>query len=109
MALGSLAVGGDVSVELGLELGPVEPERRDGVVQVSAVAGVGKLARQDEGSGDQVGPDAVEFVEVLNRDDRSDRAPVALDDDVLTTFSVLDQTRNAATAGRGDGQSPLGV
>ena len=38
---GSLAAGGEVSVEpgleLGLELGPVEPKRHDGVVQIDAL------------------------------------------------------------------------
>lgn len=86
MAVGSLAAG----VELGLELGPVEPERRDGVVQVGAVPSVGELSCQDEGSSERVGPDAVELVEMLHRDDRSDRATVAFNDDVLTTFGVLD-------------------
>lgn len=49
---GSLAAGGEVRVELGLQLGPIEPEGRDRVVQVSTVADIGELARRDEGCGE---------------------------------------------------------
>lgn len=98
-----------VRVELGLEFGSVEPEGRDRVVQVGVVAGIGELTRQDEGVGGQVGPDAAELIEVLHGDGRSNRAAVTLDDDVLTAFSVLDQARDTAAGGCGDGQGPLGV
>lgn len=109
MTVGSLAAGGYIGVEFGFEFGPVEPERRDGVVQIGAVPGISEFTRQREGSSSQVGPDPVKLIEVLHRDDRSDRATVSLDDDVLTTLSVLDQARDAATGGRGDGQGPLVV
>ena len=59
--------------------------------------------------GVQVLPDTVQFIKLIHRDDRSDCAAVALDDDVLAAFSVLDQACDAAARGCGDGKSPLRV
>ncbi len=46
--------------------------------------------------GVQVLPDTVQFIKLIHRDDRSDCAAVALDDDVLAAFSVLAQACDAA-------------
>src|SRR5689334_16978528 len=105
----SLAGSSDVRVQLGLELGAVEPEGSNGVVQLGAVAVVGEFARQDQGGGGQVSADTMEFVKVLHRDDRSDCATAALDDDVLAALSVLDEPRNTPASRRGDGEGPLGM
>ncbi|HRI94540.1 MAG TPA: hypothetical protein PLZ93_02890, partial [Nocardioides sp.] len=105
----SLAAGGEVRVELGLELGSVEPERRDRIIDIDAAAGVGEFTREDERSGEEVGSDPVELIEVLNRNDRGHGAAVALDDDVLTQFGVLDQARDPAPGGRRHGHGPFGM
>lgn len=51
----------------------------------------------------------MKLVELFNGNNGSDRAPVALDDDVLTTLRILDQARDTAAGGCGNGQSPLAV
>ncbi len=103
----SLAADGQVSVELSLKFGPVEPERRDSVVQIGAAASVREFARQHERSGDQVCTDALQLVELFHGDHGSDRPSVTLDENVLTTFRMLDKARNTTTGGFGNGHSPL--
>lgn len=49
VAMGSLAAGGEVRVELGLKFGPIEPKGLNRVAQVSAAAGIIEFTRQDEG------------------------------------------------------------
>lgn len=91
MASGSLPTGGQVGVQLGLKLSPVEPERSDGVVQPDPCAGVGGGPGQHQSDVAQVFLKSPQLLEAAHTDDRGDRTASAGDNYVLPSLGVLNQ------------------
>ena len=101
---GSVTAGCYVGFDLRLELGAVEPEGRDGVVEVGSRTGVVRQARQHEIGTAQIPFELAKGLDPGDADHRCDRMPVAGNDEVVTALGIADQSGYATRRCVSDGE-----